>query len=641
MDQKAIYNAISHSIRTKCIAIDTEYYCHRVNGYAPGKIKRVFCVCATVFDEGENRKNYTKWLNDGEKITLREIADALNIQRPVFICHGLEIAERRAFIALGDNPDAFDWIDLYTIVGLIYNTSCGNVTPKHHSLVDITKYFLNIDIDQAYKAQMQGLCIQNATEGYEKQIVEYCLEDCQHLHELCAVMLSHYAVAIEKSYKLSNYKRCGIVQRAIDLTRSVIEFARIADRGLPVHPVWTKKLKENAPKYINNQILSFRLKYPETYKSKDNKHTRNNAKIQEFLKKEIEAGHLYNYPRTNGGDYSITQDTLAAFFGDKTDSFGHDLMILNQNITKLRGICGDWLDNFNEKDAKIYYNSLRLFASATGRCQPDPSAGFVFGWDKSLYGIINPAPGHALIELDYTAEEIFIQSAIYNDKDLQQYYYMSKDIYCNIATVCGLIPRDEYNILSPSELKTKYKKERNAIKIVMLAQSYGAGQARLADAVGDADTANAITDTLDRIFPTSQKMRQKLAIDAAITRGLCMADGHILRTRPDGAETAPAKSALINAPIQATGAQILRRIVHLSDLAGLSIVATIHDAVLIDCMDSEVDAVTAQASKIMQNAARDVLGTAGIKIGAPEIIRHGIMWDAGGKSAALREIICE
>jgi hypothetical protein len=136
-------------------------------------------------------------------------------------------------------------------------------------------------------------------------------------------------------------------------------------------------------------------------------------------------------------------------------------------------------------------------------------------------------------------------------------------------------------------------------------------------------------------------MRQKLAIDAAITRGLCMADGHILRTRPDGAETAPAKSALINAPIQATGAQILRRIVHLSDLAGLSIVATIHDAVLIDCMDSEVDAVTAQASKIMQNAARDVLGTAGIKIGAPEIIRHGIMWDAGGKSAALREIICE
>ena len=120
-----------------------------------------------------------------------------------------------------------------------------------------------------------------------------------------------------------------------------------------------------------------------------------------------------------------------------------------------------------------------------------------------------------------------------------------------------------------------------------------------------------------------------------------MADGHIVRTRPDGSEAAPAKSALINAPIQATGAQILRRIVHLADAAGLSIVATIHDAVLIDCMESEVDTVTAQASQIMRDAARDVLGTDGIKIGAPEIIRHDIMWDAGGKSAALREIIGE
>lgn len=51
-----------------------------------------------------------------------------------------------------------------------------------------------------------------------------------------------------------------------------------------------------------------------------------------------------------------------------------------------------------------------------------------------------------------------------------------------------------------------------------------------------------------------------------------------------------------------------------------------HDAVTISCRDEEAEAVAAKASELMIRASDLVLGVQGMRVGHPEIVRHGEIW---------------
>lgn len=81
-----------------------------------------------------------------------------------------------------------------------------------------------------------------------------------------------------------------------------------------------------------------------------------------------------------------------------------------------------------------------------------------------------------------------------------------------------------------------------------------------------------------------------------------------------------------NLPIQGLGSVILQRACVLADEAGLFVIATLHDAITIlsDEGKEHEDAETLKAC--MLQAAKEIIGIEGMKVGAPEFVYHGDLW---------------
>jgi len=93
----------------------------------------------------------------------------------------------------------------------------------------------------------------------------------------------------------------------------------------------------------------------------------------------------------------------------------------------------------------------------------------------------------------------------------------------------------------------------------------------------------------------------------------------------------PIPNSILNLPVQGTASVILRKACRMLDSQGFDIRATMHDAITILCDEgTEVETAT-KASEIMMQAATEVLGQAGMKVGAVEYVRHGEIWTHSDK----------
>lgn len=361
---------------------------------------------------------------------------------------------------------------------------------------------------------------------------------------------------------------------------------------------------------------------------------------REYLEKCLkDKGLLKGWERTPSGELSMDQESLKAFkLSDHTyeAGFGGDFARLTSKVTALNGLMkkgsDNWLSNLDRTDARIRYRSLRPFTSKTGRCQPQTSKGFVPGWDKSLQCVLNPPAGKWLVELDYSAEETFIPSRVYSDKRYAE-VYASKDTYLWMGTELGLIPRNEYETMSKSELKAKYHDLRSRLKTFTLAIGYGAGVSTLSSKVGlpQAQVKKLYDMVRTTVFPQTYASRDY--IEGRIKKGgvrcLWLQNGwHTVI--PNDVKDINTMSVL-NFPIQGTGSVILHRLVRELEGACIETVATVHDAVWILVDEGDMETVNL-ARMIMERTANYVLGVSegesGIRVGDPEIIKHGDLWTA-------------
>ena len=206
-----VYENVKRRLQDRAIAVDCEYH-----STPSGKIDRIYCICAC-------RADHSIFFNQafargGRCATLTEIADFLSVKDPIFICHALEIAERRAFLATGDRPDDHAWIDTFTLSQATENAACTDSSAQH-SLVALCQKYLNVSIDSAAKEYMRSLCIDDCTEGHEIELLSYCREDVAHLHELAYRLITEHAIALHTSLHIgSRYApgRCGIPDHASD-----------------------------------------------------------------------------------------------------------------------------------------------------------------------------------------------------------------------------------------------------------------------------------------------------------------------------------------------------------------------------------------------------------------------------------------
>lgn len=361
---------------------------------------------------------------------------------------------------------------------------------------------------------------------------------------------------------------------------------------------------------------------------------RNDKECRRFLLADLKSrGLLDSFPLTDTGKLSLSKDALKDTFGKQTGTFGGDFRVLMNKITCYNGILADgksdWLAAYDENDGLMRYRTLNPFSTVTWRCAPSPSNGWIFGWDKSLYCVIEPPEGKWIVELDFSSEETFIQAQVFDDQAYRD-LYASKDIYLYTGVLTGMIPREDFDSMSKDDLKTKYKKQRDLLKTFTLAIGYGAGNKTLAGKTGlPLSEVEKFRKNYDKAFSRTMFVRDELKrrMESGRLKCLWLANGLCATLNRHKVKTS--YNAPLNYPIQGTGSAILARVARDFEMEGIRTIATIHDAVVFEVDEGDMKTIY-KARDLMKNAADYILnvqgGEGGMKVGEPEIIKHGEIW---------------
>ena len=646
----------SNEILNRLIACDTEYHCDNI-----GKIDKVYCVCCT----DNNGKQFKKWFgNQNDPNLLNEIKDYYNIEDPIYVCHFFEGAERRAFKFLGVDCSKYNFLCTYYIAKMLQNTfdrqskrleikhkvfeSESDVIEASNAVKKVKedslsyaglchKYNLAL-IDTKHKAAMRKLCIDNTTEGHENDILDYCAEDTKFLIPLFKNLFNEYAPLLNNSFCPLNPKAFKDidVEKAIKAlllqVRYLNDFGDISDVGLPVDLDRVEKVKRNAPAWSFELKRKFNEKYPGiyTYNEKKKSYTRCDEAVQKYLAKCINDLRIKSYPRTDSGKLATSKDTLKDYFKN-TKSFGEEYRQHTKLITILNKVSGDENNPLNSiVDGRLWYESLEPCGTITGRCAPKRK--FIFGWHKSLYGLLNPPKGKWLVELDYSSEETFVQACICKDIAYND-IYNSKDIYLAFADKMRMVNHKDWETLSVDELKEKYKPVRSIIKPMVLGMSYGMGPRKLSETLGiPLDCAQRYLNAINSTIHKSYEYKQNIPEFAArySSKAFSTLDGFICKYNAINAN----HTTITNFPFQSGGSMILKYLVHSlmtecrNGNLNTTILATIHDAIFFEVDENDYNTIN-KIADIMKTAANKVLNAPKgwtIKVGKPEIIKPGEIW---------------
>ena len=240
-------------------------------------------------------------------------------------------------------------------------------------------------------------------------------------------------------------------------------------------------------------------------------------------------------------------------------------------------------------------NRYRLspFASKTGRNQPSSSK-FIFGqpaWTRSL---IKPAVGSAIAYVDYSQQEFGIAAALSGDTTMQE-AYLSGDPYLQFAVQAGAAP--------PGATAETHGAVREQFKVCSLGVQYGMSAGSLARKLGrKLESGTELLRLHRETYPAYWKWSDAAQDYAELHRKLTSVLGWSIHLTQN-----PNYRSIRNFPLQANGAEMLRLACCLTVERGIQVAAPIHDALLIEAPDGEIDQVVTETQRIMREAAEFVL----------------------------------
>ncbi len=259
----------------------------------------------------------------------------------------------------------------------------------------------------------------------------------------------------------------------------------------------------------------------------------------------------------------------------------------------------------------------------TGRANPSNS-NFIFTLPKWARMHVKPGPRQALSYIDLKSAEIGIAAGLSRDPNMMKIYVDSLkpggvDCYVGFAKLAGAIP--------PEGTKETHPKERKLYKVAMLAAQYGQSWESLARQNGlEPWIARKLHDDHKRIYAKYWDW-----IDAEVLHAEAAAHMETLFgwRRPVSGENAK-RNALLNFPIQAGCAEILRLATAYMLDAGVAICACVHDAVLVEAPIGEIEAVVATCKECFRRASAEYLD--GFELGSDaKIIRFPARWGDNGE----------
>jgi DNA polymerase-1 len=234
----------------------------------------------------------------------------------------------------------------------------------------------------------------------------------------------------------------------------------------------------------------------------------------------------------------------------------------------------------------------RPFKTITGRFAPKGSPYAPAAWTRVF---MVPDSGSVLLEFDWVVQEAEIFARRSQDPAMQK------------ACKSGDLPlwlANENSAIPSGAAKAETKTIRNLYKIIFYTNTYGAGIKKIAAQLKISPSeAGAIKNKTNTTFRVGYAWLRRTR-DAAFQRGQIETPLGTWSMRVPGATKV---TSIQNWPIQASGAEMLRRALVLADAAGISILCPIHDAILIEAPADAKEAAIAAVTQAMNQASREVL----------------------------------
>ena len=292
-----------------------------------------------------------------------------------------------------------------------------------------------------------------------------------------------------------------------------------------------------------------------------------------------------NWPRTEKGQLSTRTKTF------ETMTKGHPQL---ENLRQLRHALNK-LRRIQLSVGKDGRNRTVLwpFKSKTGRTQPKARE-WIFSPAVWLRRLIRPDPGMAIAYVDWSSMEFFIAAVLSGDQTMQEFY--RTDPYLAFPKRIGLAPKDAS--------KATHGALRDRYKIGLLSIQYGMSPTSLAARLNISDFAGHEMQAQHReIFSTYWAWSHDW-LARSLDTGLMQT---VLGWSCATGITEFNERSIMNWPVQATGADILRLAVVWATRRGLRLLAPVHDAILLEAPLDRIEHDVALLQEIMRRASRVIL----------------------------------
>ncbi len=234
------------------------------------------------------------------------------------------------------------------------------------------------------------------------------------------------------------------------------------------------------------------------------------------------------------------------------------------------------------------------WVSVTGRNQP--RKGFIFGLPFWARNLIKPPKGRALAYVDLVSAEFGIAGALSGDKEMLAAYKSGEDVYIRLAKMAGAVPADA--------TKKSHRDERALYKTALLAAQYGQTPYSFAKNSGcSVQLAKIVHENLRKVYPSYWGWIDHERIKAGIKKVMSSPLGWKIPVTPDTKD-----NLLLDFPMQASCADILRLATSFMVDEGVAVCAMIHDAVLVEGNVNEIELVVETVKECWKRASSVVLG---------------------------------
>ena len=312
--------------------------------------------------------------------------------------------------------------------------------------------------------------------------------------------------------------------------------------------------------------------------------------------------------KTKTGKYSLTAMSLEALRDRHHDDPNYaviDLVLQHRQLTKLKSTYLDALPTLVNPQTGRIHTSYSQIGAATGRLSSsDPNLQNIptrTEEGRAIRRAFVAAPGHVFIAADYSQIELRVLAHVTQDPNLVQTFQEGRDIHASTASQLFGVPMDQVS-----------KNQRRVAKTTIFGIIYGISAFGLAPRI-EASRAEAqvLIDALFARFPgirTYIDETLKIGRQEGYVQSLFGRRRYFPELRTGGPRRQAAEREAINAPIQATAADIMKIAMINVDEALRSrnmqtkMLLQVHDELILEVPEDEVDEAIALVCEQMEGA---------------------------------------